>query len=219
VLELAVRVVVSLGVVLGLFWTVARFGSRRIGGRDRTLVRVRSRQVLSRGSSLAVVEVGSRVLVVGVSDGGVRLLTELDPVELETAPDTVPDTAPDTAVAFGADLSAAFKPYTAPSTAPVYRGTHRATTADLADVADLTALVDLADLADRAPAGSTASSRAAAAPARPSGAPAAVAVAQRRRPVADPGPLGGSLLAPATWRQAWATATRRGERTADGGTA
>ena len=84
VLELVIRVVVSLGVVLGLFWTVTRLGSRKLGGRDRALVRVRSRQALSRGSSLAVVEVGSRVLVVGVSDAGVRLLTELDPFELET---------------------------------------------------------------------------------------------------------------------------------------
>ena len=83
-LELAIRVVVSLGVVLGLFWAVTRLGSRKLGGRDRALVRVRSRQALSRGSSLAVVEVGSRVLVVGVSDAGVRLLTELDPFELET---------------------------------------------------------------------------------------------------------------------------------------
>ena len=83
-LELAVRVTVSLGVVLGLFWLVARTGSRRFSGGARNLVRVRGRQSLSRTSSLAVVEVGSRVLVVGVSDGGVRLLTELDPAELDT---------------------------------------------------------------------------------------------------------------------------------------
>jgi flagellar protein FliO/FliZ len=83
VLELAVRVGISLTVVLGLFWLAARAGSRRFSGGSRTLVRVRGRQSLSRTSSLAVVEVGSRVLVVGVSDGGVRLLTELDPTELE----------------------------------------------------------------------------------------------------------------------------------------
>ncbi len=82
-LELALRVVISLGVVLGLFWLVARTGSRRFSGGTRTLVRVRGRQSLSRTSSVAVVEVGSRVLVVGVSDGGVRLLTELDPAEIE----------------------------------------------------------------------------------------------------------------------------------------
>jgi flagellar protein FliO/FliZ len=86
VVELGIRVLLSLGVVLGLFWAVARMGARRVGGRDRTLLRVRSRQALSRGSSIAVVEVGSRVLLVGVSDTGVRLLTELDPFELDSVP-------------------------------------------------------------------------------------------------------------------------------------
>jgi flagellar protein FliO/FliZ len=86
VVELGIRFLLSLGVVLGLFWAVARMGARRVGGRDRTLLRVRSRQALSRGSSIAVVEVGSRVLLVGVSDTGVRLLTELDPFELDSVP-------------------------------------------------------------------------------------------------------------------------------------
>jgi flagellar protein FliO/FliZ len=94
VLESVVRVVVSLAVVLGLFWVVARTGSRRLGGRDRGLMRVRSRQSLSRGSSLAVVEVGTRVLVVGVSDSGVRLLTEMHPGEL-TDPGSLPATLPE----------------------------------------------------------------------------------------------------------------------------
>ena len=110
-LELAVRVVVSLGVVLGLFWLVARAGSRRFSGGARTLVRVRGRQSLSRTSSLAVVEVGSRVLVVGVSDGGVRLLTELDPEELaepadEPDPQAIATPAAPTPVLGGSLLSA-----------------------------------------------------------------------------------------------------------------
>ncbi len=85
-LELVLRLAVSLGVVLGLFWLVARTSARKLGG-QRGLVRVHGRQSLSRTASLAVVEVGSRVLVVGVSEGGVRLLTELDPVEV-AAPET-----------------------------------------------------------------------------------------------------------------------------------
>ncbi len=80
-LELVLRLAVSLGVVLGLFWLVARTGARKLGG-TRGLVRVHGRQSLSRTASLAVVEVGGRVLVVGVSEGGVRLLTELDPDEV-----------------------------------------------------------------------------------------------------------------------------------------
>jgi flagellar protein FliO/FliZ len=80
-LELVLRLAVSLGVVLGLFWLVARTGARKMRG-SRALLRVHGRQSLSRTASVAVVEVGSRVLVVGVSEGGVRLLTELDPEEL-----------------------------------------------------------------------------------------------------------------------------------------
>jgi len=82
-----VRVVGSLMVILGLLWLAARLSSRRLGSGSRALVRVRGRQSLSRTTSLAVVEVGTRVLVVGVSDGGVRLLTELDPEELEVEAD------------------------------------------------------------------------------------------------------------------------------------
>lgn len=80
-LELGLRLAVSLGVVLGLFWLVARTGAKKLGG-SRALLRVHGRQSLSRTASVAVVEVGSRVLVVGVSEGGVRLLTELDPEEI-----------------------------------------------------------------------------------------------------------------------------------------
>jgi flagellar protein FliO/FliZ len=157
VLELVIRVVVSLGVVLGLFWAVTRLGARKLGGRDRALVRVRSRQALSRGSSLAVVEVGSRVLVVGVSDAGVRLLTELDPFELET------------------------------------------------DASDLTEL-PAAGLADELPvAASTAAPAGAATSARNAGRHAA----SRHAGTASSSALGGSLLAPTTWRQAWAAATGR----------
>jgi flagellar protein FliO/FliZ len=46
------------------------------------MVRVVARQPLARTASLAVVEVGDRVLVVGVSENGVSLLTEMDPSEL-----------------------------------------------------------------------------------------------------------------------------------------
>jgi flagellar protein FliO/FliZ len=82
VVELVIRVVFSLAVVLGLLWVIARTSSRRFGGPGRSLVRVVARQSLARTASLAVVEVGERVLVVGVSENGVSLLTEMDPSEL-----------------------------------------------------------------------------------------------------------------------------------------
>jgi len=100
VFELAIRVVFSLAVVFGLIWLVARTSSRKFGGAARSMVRVVARQPLARTASLAVVEVGDRVLVVGVSENGVSLLTEMDPSELpaaemaaETAAET--ETAPD----------------------------------------------------------------------------------------------------------------------------
>ena len=81
-LELTLRVVFSLAVVIGLLWFVARTGTKRFGGAARSMVRVVARQPLARSASLAVVEVGERVLVVGISENGVRLLTEMDPSEL-----------------------------------------------------------------------------------------------------------------------------------------
>lgn len=87
-LELVLRLGFSLAAVLGLFWLVAHLGSRRLGG-TRALLNVRARQSLSRTASVAVVEVGDRVLVVGVADGGVRLLTELDPTSLPETPSRV----------------------------------------------------------------------------------------------------------------------------------
>ncbi|HEX2176881.1 MAG TPA: flagellar biosynthetic protein FliO [Nocardioidaceae bacterium] len=95
-LELVLRVVFSLSVVLGLLWLIARVSSRRLrGSSHQGLVRTLVRQPLSRGSSLAVVSVGARVLVVGVTEQQVNLLTELDPSEVETpaGAETDPDSA------------------------------------------------------------------------------------------------------------------------------
>ena len=44
-IELVLRLGLSLGIVLGLFWAIARTGSKRMGG-SRSLMKVRSRQSL-----------------------------------------------------------------------------------------------------------------------------------------------------------------------------
>jgi flagellar protein FliO/FliZ len=183
VLESVVRVVVSLAVVLGLFWMVARTGSRKLGGHDRGLMRVRSRQSLSRGSSLAVVEVGSRVLVVGVSDSGVRLLTEMDPAEL-SAPADVP--------AAGAQGDASFE--------AVYEAAYDQTFA--AYQAAPTAGAVAGPVAAPAPLTHQDESGPAPMPTSPLPSPLPGPL-----PTSADGPLAGSLLAPSTWRQAWSTAT------------
>ena len=81
-LELTVRLIASLAVVVGLLLLLARLAGRRFAGRDGAPVQVLHRQPLSRTSSIAVVSVGSRLLVVGATEQQVRLLTELDPDEL-----------------------------------------------------------------------------------------------------------------------------------------
>ena len=81
--ELVVRLVVSLAVVVGLMLLLAKLSMRRFQGRGDALVRIVHRQALSRSSSVAVVTVGSRVLVLGTTEHQVRLLTELDPEEVE----------------------------------------------------------------------------------------------------------------------------------------
>ncbi|HSE09787.1 MAG TPA: flagellar biosynthetic protein FliO [Nocardioidaceae bacterium] len=103
--ELVLRVVLSLAVILGLLWFIARTSSRRFGGTARSMVRVVARQPLARTASLAVVEVGERVLVVGVSENGVNLLTELDPSEVpveQMSPATGAEAAGD--ASFGAGV-------------------------------------------------------------------------------------------------------------------
>lgn len=82
-LELTVRLIASLAVVVGLLLLLARFGGRRFRGRSGDLVRVVHRQPLTRTSAVAVVTVGSRVLVLGTTEQHVSILTELDPEELE----------------------------------------------------------------------------------------------------------------------------------------
>ncbi|WP_433079964.1 flagellar biosynthetic protein FliO [Dactylosporangium sp. CA-052675] len=71
-----------------------RIARRPLGGRSGGAVTVVARQQLSRGSSVAVVKVADRALVLGVSDAGVSLLADADaalfpepqPVEHPLAP-------------------------------------------------------------------------------------------------------------------------------------
>jgi flagellar protein FliO/FliZ len=85
-LELTIRLIVSLAIVVGLLLLLARFGARRFRGQA-----VVHRQPLSRTSSVAVVTVGSRVLVLGTTEHQVSILTELEPEELDLV---VEDLAP-----------------------------------------------------------------------------------------------------------------------------
>ncbi|MDQ1733818.1 MAG: flagellar protein FliO/FliZ [Pseudonocardiales bacterium] len=72
------RMLLALGVVLGLMWALARFVRRPLTGKADRVLNVLARQQLSRNASVAVLKVMDRALVVGVTDQGVRLLTETE---------------------------------------------------------------------------------------------------------------------------------------------
>ena len=78
--ELLLRVAVSLGAVLGLIWLLGRGGRRRAGGRVAAAGRftVVGRQSLGRHAGVAVVRIGERALVLGVTEQSVQLLAETD---------------------------------------------------------------------------------------------------------------------------------------------
>jgi flagellar biosynthetic protein FliO len=98
-LAVLARVTASLVVVVALAVLAARF-ARKAGVRGGGAgLRVVERTGLSREASVAVVEVGGRGLVVGVTSQGVSLLTELTAAELAEA------TSPTAASPAGTSLS------------------------------------------------------------------------------------------------------------------
>lgn len=101
-LALAGRVILSLVVVLVLLWLAAR-GLRKTQRRTQNGIEVDVlvRQSLAQRSSIAVVQVGERALILGVTEHRVELLCEqpmsalLPVTELESLVDDVDDSVPD----------------------------------------------------------------------------------------------------------------------------
>jgi flagellar biogenesis protein FliO len=89
-LGLFVRLLFSLAVVIGIMWMAATVirrrgfapmsGARGRGGRG-VQVEVLARRGFNRNASIAVVRVGDRSMVVGVTD---HYITKLDDVDIET---------------------------------------------------------------------------------------------------------------------------------------
>jgi flagellar protein FliO/FliZ len=88
-IELALRVLCSLTVVFVLLWALARLARRGVGNRGAGMLTVLARQQLGRGSSVTVVKVADRALVLGVSDQGVSLLADAE-AHLFESPDPDP---------------------------------------------------------------------------------------------------------------------------------
>lgn len=80
--ELGVRLIASLAVVVGLLLLVARMVNRRYRSAAGATVTVVCRQALSRSTGVAVVSVGTRVLVLGTTEQQVTLLAEVEPDEI-----------------------------------------------------------------------------------------------------------------------------------------
>ena len=72
-IELTVRLVASLAIVVGLLLVTVRKFRPRAGAPLRIL----HRQALSRSSSVAVIEVGNRTLVIGHTEHQISILAEL----------------------------------------------------------------------------------------------------------------------------------------------
>lgn len=95
------RVTLSLLVVLGVVLLAARLAKRaqvRAGGRG---LRVLHRTALSREASVAVVAVGERGLLVGVTAHQVSLLAELDAAELGALSEPAPGAAVNVSAVLG----------------------------------------------------------------------------------------------------------------------
>jgi flagellar protein FliO/FliZ len=86
-IELVLRIGFSLLIVFGLMWGLARVARRPLSGRRGTgSLAVLTRQQLSRGSSVTVVQVADKALVLGVTDQQVSLLAETDLEAFEKHP-------------------------------------------------------------------------------------------------------------------------------------
>jgi flagellar protein FliO/FliZ len=198
-LELTVRLIASLAVVVGLLLLIAKVGGRRMRGRSGSLVQVVHRQPLSRSSAVAVVTVGSRVLVLGTTEQQVSVLTELDPDEL----DELAEPAADLVLVPGEDDEngaptqiAVLQPVApaTPATAPGSRAGARRALPTRAARSGGARRAEAPRKAAKAP--KKAGARRASAPCR--------VTASHANP--GTGPLAGSVLSPDTWKQALAAA-------------
>ncbi|MCC3295785.1 flagellar biosynthetic protein FliO [Arthrobacter sp. zg-Y411] len=101
-LFLGLRVLVSLGAVLGLLWWLQRRFARTNGSAaSQPEVRVISRQPITPKASVVVLETGGQRFLLGVTEGSVNVLHTAD------APEPAPDTAAAPDAGFAASLKAA----------------------------------------------------------------------------------------------------------------
>jgi flagellar protein FliO/FliZ len=77
------RMLLALVFVLGVMWLLARWARKPMGGKGERVMTVLARQQLSRTSSVTVLRVMDRALVLGVTEQGVQLITETELTAVE----------------------------------------------------------------------------------------------------------------------------------------
>jgi flagellar biogenesis protein FliO len=115
--SLWIRIIVA-SVLVGAAWLAVRVRARRQGGGPSRPVEVLARLGLSKGISVAVVRVGGRGLVLGLSEKGVSVVAELGEEDLASVmaakdPSAEPLLAPLPARVLGAGDPAAAEPQAA----------------------------------------------------------------------------------------------------------
>ncbi|MGY1639859.1 FliO/MopB family protein [Geodermatophilus sp. SYSU D00703] len=75
---MVIRLLLSLAFVGGVLWFAARLAKKRGLGQGNGLIEVVARQRMGRASSVSVIRIADRVLVVGATEEQVTLLAEVD---------------------------------------------------------------------------------------------------------------------------------------------
>jgi flagellar protein FliO/FliZ len=82
---MVIRLVLSLAFIGVVLWFAARLAKKRGLGQGNGLIEVVARQRMGRASSVNVVRIAGRVLVVGATEEQVTLLAEVDGESVEEA--------------------------------------------------------------------------------------------------------------------------------------
>ena len=82
---MVIRLVLSLAFIGGVLWFAARVAQKRGIGQGNGLIEVVARQRMGRASTVSVVRIADRVLVVGATEEQVTLLAEVDGDVVEEA--------------------------------------------------------------------------------------------------------------------------------------
>jgi flagellar protein FliO/FliZ len=74
---LVLRVVVSLAIVIGLIWALARV-RKRVSPKGASALQILSKVPVSKRGSILLVEIGGKTLLIGSTDSAISLLSEVD---------------------------------------------------------------------------------------------------------------------------------------------